>query len=227
MDNGSYPGQPRAHNNPYRRSIMKYRHTRIIAIGITAVLETAGMSDVFAQDHQDIINAIRDFLPQAWNSIIIFPNERFEPNVPEPVFESVIDRETNLTWERVPQFDPRLTWDEANRHCTNRIVRIGTLISAPRKAWRLPTVQEFLSLIDPTQAGPALPPDHPFTVQQSVGNFGDYWTATTVPTPGATDQPNQSTWLVNLGNGTARETGRKSTINHTWCVRSPFPTRTE
>jgi hypothetical protein len=41
--------------------------------------------------------------------------------------------------------------------------------------WRLPNVNEMRSLIDPSQAGPALPAGHPFANVQS----SDYWSSTT------------------------------------------------
>jgi hypothetical protein len=41
--------------------------------------------------------------------------------------------------------------------------------------WRLPTIQELESLIDPSQSNPALPVGHPFSNVQSSG----YWTGTT------------------------------------------------
>jgi hypothetical protein len=45
-----------------------------------------------------------------------------------------------------------------------------------RKGWRLPTIQELASLVDPTQSNPALPAGHPFSNVQS-SSF--YWSATT------------------------------------------------
>ncbi|MDL1959342.1 MAG: DUF1566 domain-containing protein [Deltaproteobacteria bacterium] len=82
--------------------------------------------------------------------------------------EAVLDRETGLVWERSP-----------NTTTTEWITAIHT---APGKTignrlgWRLPTVEESLTLVDPTQSDPVLPNGHPFT---NVNTSERYWTATT------------------------------------------------
>lgn len=80
---------------------------------------------------------------------------------------AVLDRETGLVWERSPDATT-LTWVSAQFLCTTRTV-------GNRKGWRLPTIQELASLVDPSVGpGPTLPAGHPFTnVQSSV-----YWSAT-------------------------------------------------
>lgn len=84
--------------------------------------------------------------------------------------EAVLDRETGLVWWRDAQetagvFEGQAVW------CAH-----GDW--GGRKGWRLPTVAELTSLIDPAQANPvpvappALPPGHPFDIQDG------YWTWT-------------------------------------------------
>jgi hypothetical protein len=86
---------------------------------------------------------------------------------------AVLDRETGLVWEKSPSTTP-LHWigplveGEAVTHCNQ--LTVGN-----RKGWRLPTVQELASLVDPTQSNPSLPLGHPFINVQS--SF--YWSATT------------------------------------------------
>ena len=79
---------------------------------------------------------------------------------------AVLDRETGLVWEKSPDATQR-NLTQAQAHClTNRV--------GGRKGWKLPSIKELASLIDPTQTSPALPAGHPFIgVQSSV-----YWSAT-------------------------------------------------
>jgi hypothetical protein len=121
---------------------------------------------------------------------------------------AVQDKETGLVWEQSPETAPNPTttqdWLNAQASCVIRTV-------GGRKGWRLPTIQELASLIDPNNPGgnPDLPPGHPFSnVQSSV-----YWSATTT----AFDTANA--WVVNLGNGDVA-IGAKAFPLHVWCVRA-------
>ena len=85
--------------------------------------------------------------------------------------EAVLDKETGLVWERSPTSTVH-TWVDARFQCTSRT-------TGGRKGWRLPSVHELASLMDPNNQGgnpPHLPPGHPFNNVQS--DF--YWSATTV-----------------------------------------------
>jgi len=81
--------------------------------------------------------------------------------------EAVLDRETGLVWERAPSTFPPLSWLHAHDHCIQRTV-------GNRQGWRLPTVQELSSLVEPPPSprqfdptapppDPTLPSGHPFT----------------------------------------------------------------
>ncbi|MBI2875790.1 MAG: DUF1566 domain-containing protein [Candidatus Tectomicrobia bacterium] len=115
--------------------------------------------------------------------------------------QAVLDKETGLVWEQSPSTVPR-AWHVAF-DCY--ISTIGG-----RKGWRVPTVEELASLIDPTQANPALPAGHPFSnVQVSDG----YWSATTVA--GNTSDA----WDVSfIGNGLVGSAGKNASLL-VWCVR--------
>jgi hypothetical protein len=91
--------------------------------------------------------------------------------------------------------------------------------------WRLPTVEELLSLLDPTtgQAGQFLPAGHPFTQINST-DFGGYWTATTF----GASLKEYVTLSFFLGTGCGGCVGERNffaqladeaTNHHTWCVR--------
>jgi hypothetical protein len=85
--------------------------------------------------------------------------------------EAVLDHETNLVWERSPRSKPS-TWLEAVGDCYGRTV-------GDRLGWRLASIEELTSLVDPTQSLPQfLPPNHPFNVDESIGR--EYWSSTSL-----------------------------------------------
>ena len=115
--------------------------------------------------------------------------------------EAVLDRETGLVWERSPDTSQR-GWANALYHCNNRAVGV-------RKGWRLPSVQELASLVDPTVfPGPTLPAGHPFLNVQS----DYYWSAATNASDAA------RAWVVMFASGNVFN-GPKSDLFYVWCVR--------
>src|SRR5262245_21794109 len=67
---------------------------------------------------------------------------------------AVLDRETGLVWERSPAFGPT-DWQLANLQCHSLGSPRGSRPST-RMGWRLPSVEELASLVDPTQSNPTL-----------------------------------------------------------------------
>ena len=117
--------------------------------------------------------------------------------------EAVLDRETGLVWEQSPSTSTN-SWGSASIHCL-------TLSKGGRKGWRLPTIQDLASLIDPTQSNPALPSGHPFSKLQSSLY---YWSASTV----AFDANNA--WGLDFFGGGLVLGGKSNNINfYAWCVR--------
>jgi len=116
---------------------------------------------------------------------------------------AVLDRETGLVWEHSPSACnpgiPTCVWQSAQFHCNQ--LRVGN-----RQGWRLPTVQELASLVDPTVTAPSLPTGNPFMSVQLAG----YWSATTFGPGGA--------WDVEFSSGGV-STIAKSTSLNVWCVR--------
>jgi len=114
---------------------------------------------------------------------------------------AVLDRETGLVWEQSPSTS-LFSWLNAQLHCT--------LATGGRLGWRLPTLQELASLVDPNNPGgnPDLPPGHPFSNVQS----SDYWSAST----GAGSS--SLAWVVLLGSGVVNDDNKSSTL-YVWCVR--------
>jgi len=121
--------------------------------------------------------------------------------------EAVLDMETGLVWERSPSTKLG-TWFEAMGDCYSRIV-------GDRLGWRLPTIEELASLIDPTQSSPPLlPRGHPFTNVQSGGQL--YWSSTSLfsaPPNAFAMKPSDGTVGVNIK--ALRE-------GFVWCVRGGY-----
>lgn len=116
---------------------------------------------------------------------------------------AVLDKETGLVWEQSPAITGD-NWFSARLVCAN-----STLV---RRGWRLPSMPELASLVDPSivaPPGPTLPPGHPFTIPHS----GVYWSATS-------DAFNPSNaWGVGFAGGTPTPPLSKNVQNGVWCVR--------
>lgn len=120
--------------------------------------------------------------------------------------QAVLDRETGLVWQRTPAGATATHWGSALSDCLN-------LSLGGRRGWRLPKVEELLSLIDPAQTDPALPPAHPFL---QVGGSA-FWTAST----SHNDTPNAIEVLTGTGQWFAED--KDSPLNRVWCVRGGPP----
>ena len=129
--------------------------------------------------------------------------------------DAVLDRETGLVWERSPDTG-RHTWgpteisfdtNSATWFCAAKNV-------GGRKGWRLPSIPELASLIDPTVAypGPMLPVGHPFT---NVANNDPYWSATT-----SSDFTTHA-WNVRFDSGRVDD-DVKTNPDYAWCIRGPM-----
>ena len=139
------------------------------------------------------------FVDRAWNRKLL-AGPRFLVQT-DWNSEAVLDKETGLVWERSPQLTVE-TWSSARVTCANQTL-------GNRKGWRLPSIPELTSLIDPSVApGPTLPPGHPFTNVQSAL----YWSASTFA-----GNPTIA-WGVNFLNGFVDITF-KALNNQVWCVR--------
>ncbi len=124
------------------------------------------------------------------------------PTPANPGGEAVLDKETGLVWEQSPDTITH-TWRSARFPCKN-----GT--TGGRRGWRLPSVHELASLVDPNNptGNPDLPPGHPFSNVQA----SNYWSATTDP-----DYPTFA-WYVGFSNGSASPSLEVIT-GFVWCVR--------
>jgi hypothetical protein len=127
---------------------------------------------------------------------------------------AALDHETGLVWELSPAAT-ELHWFQAVEHCYVRTVgqdpRIG---DQQRLGWRLPTAEELLTLVDLTQADPALPADHPFlNVLSPDLNF---WTITT---SGSMLGNTNRSYMVRLSDGVLFGIMKLTDFHRAWCVR--------
>lgn len=124
--------------------------------------------------------------------------------------EAVLDRETGLVWERSPISATRIGWFDAIAECESLAV-------ASRLGWRLPSVQELTSLIDPTQSNPTLPAGSPFQgISSAFGSL--FWTAATAETDASAAK------AVNFSNGSITQQPKVPIVPlvqgaRFWCVR--------
>jgi hypothetical protein len=114
--------------------------------------------------------------------------------------EAVFDRKTSLVWERTAKTFG--SWAAARKRC--EILSLGK-----RAGWRLPTIFELATLVDPNvpSPGPTLPAGHLFAISPAF-----YWSATTDLTNKA------NAWGVGFNIGDVGS-GVKSAVNYVWCVR--------
>jgi len=175
----------------------------ILAIGAALVL----ISSVGAQAGDAIDDPVRQPHLKSWSNVIPNAARRFVV-LADFGNQGVLDRETGLVWEKSPDATDAM-WTDAAAICINK--KVGG-----RKGWRLPSIPELASLIDPTAAapGPTLPVDHPFTNIQSSSAKG-YWSATRNATI------SYLVWHVFFDTGLV--TGNANTVtDYVWCVRGPM-----
>lgn len=143
--------------------------------------------------------------PSSWHQILPVA-ERFELVMGGV---AVLDKETGLVWEQTPDpnVDPLIGWVDSVKYCF-KLVK-----PANRMGWRLPTVEEWASLFDPTQTAPSLPSGHPFTLFNPTAHF---WTATSFFV-----NPGPNAWHAHILDShihnAPKETNNEPT--YPWCVR--------
>jgi len=113
---------------------------------------------------------------------------------------AVKDNSTGLVWEQNPTATLS-DWTSARGYCINKSV-------GGMRGWRLPSVVELASLIDPTLLAPYVPAPLFAGVQSNP-----YWTAT-----GSETNTNANKWSVNFADGQAGTSSKTSSLL-VWCVR--------
>ena len=124
---------------------------------------------------------------------------------------SITDNTTGLIWQKctVGAGDPTCTgtattsnFITANSTCT--------ALTLGGRTWRVPTIQELLTLVDLGRSSPAIV--NTFTSIQSA----TYWTST----PYSRDATNQN-WTLDFSTGSAGTTTKNTTTLYTRCVTTP------
>jgi hypothetical protein len=111
--------------------------------------------------------------------------------------DTVTDRTTDLTWSRGNVGGKHLNWADAKKACE-------ALSLCGHKDWRLPTIQELLTLVDYERKEPAIDPAF-----QCESNW--YWTSTA-----AASSPSGCAWVVYFSGGTSSWGSR----DYELCVRA-------
>lgn len=115
---------------------------------------------------------------------------------------AVLDRETGLVWERVPNTNTDV-WENSLIACQNNY-------HGGRMGWRLPTISELMTLSDTSEPVTGLPSGHPFT----VGSEDYFWSST----PDTTSSTYAMKFDFNVFLASAEQ---KSQTFRAWCVRAP------
>jgi len=148
---------------------------------------------------------------ESWDDKIPIATQRFKV-LTEFGGAAVLDKETGLVWERAPDVtggpnsNGTRTWSAAVYYCLNDVTIGG------RKGWRLPSVVELASLVDPANSNPALPTGHPF----SNVHLGIYWSGTT-----QADNPFNA-WDMFFSGGFVGFNAKTQNGILAWCVRGPM-----
>lgn len=130
------------------------------------------------------------------------------------------DTFTGLTWLAVRDCIPRVLWAEGIDYANNFSASSGDCPELSDESvagdWRLPNINELLSLMDYGEAFPAWVPEIPFS-----GNWiadpisGVFWSSTSFPG----FQPEDTAYTLNSGVGLAQSTRKSLRIEYAWPVR--------
>lgn len=121
--------------------------------------------------------------------------------------EAVLDNETGVVWQRVPSTDNDL-WNSKMAVCES-------INTGGRFGWRLPSVQEFGTLID--ESPDFLPEGHPFEqVVLQPDTLEAFWTMTT----GIDDLGSAVALKLDPIDGIQRDQlPKRDAVARAWCVR--------
>ena len=194
---------------------MKKRQQSVLVLAVMVVFICAGLSlpgllsagNLEPSGPPQSTMKTLDQIPPTWSQKL--QCDLFGDIVVCPRFElvmggyAVLDKETGLVWEQSPG-PAKSIWEIAEHYCYNHGV-------GGRKGFRLPTVEELASLVDPQASSPPyLPSGHPFS---NVQNY-KYWSSTTNVLVSA------GAWFVDFRDGGVyRDQHGGEYEYYVWCVR--------
>jgi Protein of unknown function (DUF1566) len=186
-----------------RRDIMRRNSRWASRAGVVGLMISGlvfgGWSSGNAFDEEQSSPTDRQGLSQSWDKKL--PSTSRFTVLTDFGGAAVRDNETGLVWEQSPE-TKTVNWSAARFHCTTR--KIGG-----RMGWRLPSVHELASLVDPSVSpGPTLPAGHPFTNVQAA----HYWSATSFA-----GKPSHA-WNVGFVMGMVHDI-KVADSHNVWCVR--------
>ena len=118
----------------------------------------------------------------------------------------VLDKETKLVWKKIAGTTLR-NWYDATYDCIGED-------AGGRMGWRLPTVEELLSLAVRSFLGLSLPIGHPFIIIDDPGTQPSYWSSTT-----DINNPDAAYPVCFAGLPCIYESLKINPYNYVWCVR--------
>jgi len=126
---------------------------------------------------------------------------------------TVTDNLTGLVWLQRANVFGQQSWSQALVYCNNLDSTDYAWLSdgSIPGDWRLPNVRELQSLVDYSEASPALPDGHPF---DSVVAAGQYWSSSIWV------NNLNSAWQVQMSDGGVNRSMRTYTL-YVWPVRDP------
>lgn len=137
---------------------------------------------------------------------VALPSPRFKDNGNG----TVTDNKTGIIWLKNANCFGQKSWDQALSDCSDlNSGECGLADGSSAGDWRLPNLNEMLSLIDWSRDWPPLPIDHPF--ENVMTDY--YWTSTH-----SAYQGNDLSWRIWLVSGYINDV-IKTDLYHVWPVR--------
>lgn len=124
---------------------------------------------VFSSSEFQVVFRNKHFREYEWNPDGDFPNEFVTKQISGE--EIIVDLSTDLIWQAIDA-NKMMTWDEAQAY-------VKQLQYAEFTDWRLPTIEELASLIEPISGKEGWFIDSVFTLRQE----GRYWTSDRAKNP--------------------------------------------
>ena len=176
---------------------MNFRIVAFLGLALASMAGTAHAQNV--SDNRATLPG--PFGPPSWDTI--YPAKERFLILSQFGNNAVLDRETGLVWERAPASTTD-HWAPSMVSCRHRII-------ANRKGWRMPSYEEFSTLVDAGHSGPDLPPNNPF---QNFTPTDLFWSSTS-----AENIPAQA-FLVRFNLAADTLVSDKTTGSYrAWCVR--------